>query len=155
MPPGRTKALTAIGNALEEIEAYFELNGFGPIETGAAGGASEEDGSEADEEQTFESDDESSSSWSFDREDIEVAIDVFISRLSDEHIIPKPTLRDKPSLLSVLERFFGRKHEVLEIARSFEKNIKGYFDIVSYDAMAEAHGDLLQIRDIIKRELKR
>jgi len=144
----RGRAIAAIEEAIEEIESYFEMVGFGAEGLGGADQIAQNGDSDSEE------DDGSLEESTFDREEIEVAIDVFVSRLAENGIVPKPTLRDRPSLLWVLERFFPPKHRILERARSFEADIKGYFDVVSYDAMARASSELAEIRDILKGEAK-
>jgi len=85
------RAISAIADGLEEIGAHFQFVGFGngadkPAEDLAPEADSEEDQPEEDssEEDDFDADDDDdgySGFSTYDREEIEVAIDEFISTL--------------------------------------------------------------------------
>lgn len=151
-------ALHGILQALQEIEAHFELEGFASDASTTVDrttGTTEvmEPTKAHDENDEYNEGEESIGNTTFDREDIEVGIDVCISELVTQHVISKARLSKRPSLSDVFQTLFGEDHKVVEHARLFEEHIKGYFDIVAYDEMAAAHDELVIIQDIIKREL--
>ena len=82
-------------------------------------------------------------------------MDVFLSHLVEEGIIKDSKLRELPSFSGVLERFFGEDHEITKKARDFEEHIEGYFDVVSYDDVRAAYGDVVEMKHIIETETAR
>jgi hypothetical protein len=143
--------LETIAEAFREIEAYFELLGF-----------SRNPGEESSEEQQENGEEDRGEDWVFDhdadhgpgvyqREEIEVAIDVFISELVREDLLPKPSLGKEPSLQDVFERLFDDDHKIVELAKQFDEHIEGYFGAISYDDMNSAHWAVLGIHDILTK----
>src|ERR1700735_2367926 len=126
------KTLKAIAEALDEITAHFELAGFFARMT-------EGEGSEDVGGPTV-----------FDREDIEVAIGVFISRLS-QHGILKSNEDEPTSFSGVFESFFGEDHEITEMANQFEERIEGYFDLVGSEDMDGAYNLALEMKGALLR----
>jgi hypothetical protein len=150
----RPKVLKAFSEGLDELKANFEIEFVG-IETPEAENSQQESTplSEADEEEDEYGEDEDFAGPStFDREDIEVSVDVFLSHLVHEGVIKDSKIGEQPSFSEVFERFFGEDHEIAKKARDFEENIEGYFDVVSYDDVRKAYGDLVQMKDIIEAE---
>jgi hypothetical protein len=170
--PGRpTKgALEVLSEALKEIEAYFEMVGFPqrkkedlpqlPFGNGEPQNkepleeAPDESEAEEETEDGYGDGDDSSGSSVFDREEIEVAIDVFLSDLVKEGILPKYPRNKPPTLQGTFERIFGDDHVIIKTVQSFEEHIEGYFDVVGYDDMEIASNQLAEIRDMINKELR-
>ena len=86
-------------------------------------------------------------------EDVEIAVSEFISDLGRKKILKERVHGEPVSLSEVFEAFFGDKHELVAIASSFDKNIEGYFDIIDYDHMSSAYSELLEMVDILKKEI--
>jgi hypothetical protein len=157
------RALEEIASALEEIESHFEWQGFPSGSSDKSDEAegerqskeAEEEKSETaeDEEEYFDESDEYTGPSVYDREDIEVSIDVFTSELIRKKVITKSKFGERPSFSRVFEGLFGTDHEIAELANSFEEYVEGYFGFVSYDDMAEAQSVLQQIKDIITKEI--
>src|SRR5277367_556942 len=72
-------------------------------------------------------------SKTFEREDVEVGIDVFISTLIQNNVIKQHRRGKQPSLEDVFEHIFGENHEITKTAKSFEEHIEGYFEVVGYE----------------------
>lgn len=154
------RVLEALSGAFREIEAHFELLGFTPEEPESISvEAPEEPGEEEDLEEPDEEyeveyvDEDESGGGVYQREEIEVAIDIFISELIDEKVIKQPKNEKAPSLVSVFERIFGEDHEIVKLIHEFDDNIEGYFGAISYDDMKSACGNVFAIRGIINKEL--
>ncbi len=88
---------------------------------------------------------------SFDRVEVEIAIDTFISRLIRRKLIPKD---DEPgSLYELFMTLWGEEHEATLLAQRFEHHIKGYFGFIPYDDMRAAYSELLEIQEVLEKEL--
>ena len=168
------ETLEVLSEALKEIEAYFEMVGFsqrkkeGLPQLSFGNGESQnkksveeepdenaaEENAEEETEDGYGEDDDSSGSSVFDREEIEVAIDVFLSVLVQEGILPKYPRNKLPTLEGAFERIFGESHAIIKTVQSFEEHIEGYFDVVGYDDMEIASNQLAEIRDMINKELR-
>lgn len=154
------RSITAIADGLEEIAAYFPFGGFGrgakkASKSFVAEAESEEDGSEEDEFADDDDDDGYSDSSSYDREEIEVAIDEFISALIADGILTKSKSGKLPSFAGVFEKLFGKNHEVSKKARQFEEYIEGYFGAIDYDDMRSAYSEFQEIRDLVNEEAEK
>jgi hypothetical protein len=105
---------------------------------------------EADESPDgFGSDDDDEAGPSvFEREGIEVAIDLFVTKLIGEKIISEPE-----SLESIFGELFGEDHEITEAACAFDEHVKGYFGAIAYGDMDIAFQNLVRIRDILAKEI--
>jgi len=145
------KILGALLDGLAEIKANWELEGFPTSNVESPQEEPQGEGAEVDGE---DGDSEDFGPSVFDREDIEIAIDVFISHLVQEGIIRKLGPSERPSLSDIVERFFSEDHEISKKAREFEEHIKGYFDLVGYDDMQQAYGLLLEMTGMIQTEAK-
>lgn len=133
--------IAAVSEAFKEIEGYFEFMAFPASEKESDWERPAEEESEDDYE-----DEESGGVQTFEREDIEVAIDVFITELKpDAH----------PSLENIFVSIFGDDHEIIKLIQQFEEDIEGYFDVIGYDDMKSAYGQVLEIRAILDREMAR
>jgi hypothetical protein len=162
--PGK-RAISAIADGLEEIGAHFQFVGFGngadkPAEDLASEASSEEDQPEEDssEEDDFDADDDDdgySGFSTYDREEIEVAIDEFISTLIANGILRKSKSGKLPSFSGVFERVFGKDHEISKMARQFEEYIEGYFGAIDYDDMRAAYSEFQEIRDFLNKEAEK
>lgn len=144
-----------IGEGLGEIAAHFEFSGFSngaEIETEEERPVTEDAESDTDSEEDDDSDDHGTDY--FDREEIEVAIDAFISHLLSEKLIRKSNSGKLPSFSEVFEKFFGKGHEITAKAESFEDYIKGYFGWISPEDMRSAHGEFVEIQEIVEEAEK-
>jgi hypothetical protein len=161
----RKEVLEAFSEAFKEIEAYFELMGFSqgeeesPEEEPPKEEPPEEEPDGQEQEEEYESDygddGEAGGVEVFQREDIEVSIDVFISNLVQDKVIRVAKPGAHPSLDFVFEKIFGEDHEIIELVQAFEEHIKGYFGAIGYDDMRSAYGEVLSIRDILTKEMAR
>jgi hypothetical protein len=145
----RPNVLEAISEGLNELKANFEIEFF------PSRASPQEKKSEAqneDDEEQYDDYEEISGPSAVDREEIEVAIDVFLSHLVSVGMIKESKLGEAPSFSAVFEGFFGEDHEIAKTARDFEENIEGYFDYVSYDDLNKAYGDLMEMQRIIAQE---
>jgi hypothetical protein len=175
------RVLSVIVDGLEEIRAYFgwsppsTANGHvDPDEdlTGATSSHSgrptgDDDGEEGDDEdhgdadrddegydeEYDDSDDEYSEGY-VDREEIEIAVDAFISTLIDADIVRKNHAGKPPSFAGVFGRFFGSQHEITKKAEEFEKYIEGYGGWISPEEIQNAESSLLEIYEIVQTTLK-
>jgi hypothetical protein len=148
----------AVSEALKEIEAHFEMMGFSSNEKVAVQEEipdmlPEDEESEDADETEYPGDEDQGGSATFDREEIEVALDVFMSHLVREKIINKYKRGKLPSLSGVFQDIFGDKHSVIKPVKLFEEHIEGYFDVVGYEDMEIAFNELASIRAIIDKEL--
>jgi len=80
-------------------------------------------------------------------------VDVFLSHLVHEKVIKDSKLGERPSFSGVFEGFFGEEHEIAQMARDFEEHIEGYFDVVNYDDVRKAYGDVLKMKAIVDAEI--
>src|SRR5258708_33652744 len=148
----RREKIHALSEALKEIEALFEMMGFGSTPEDATQ-PSKELQEPGDLEDGYGEDEDSLASIIFQREEIEVAIDVFLSELARERVIPKYEHGKSPSLEGIFEKIFGEKHKIIEAVQAFEEHIEGYFDLVGYEDVRIAFAELSKIRDILDEEL--
>jgi hypothetical protein len=161
------RVLRAISAGLEEIRDHFAWEGISSDDNSSSGDeslaqpreASPEDDAtvedEAEEESTKDEDyEEPYYLKTFDREQIEIAIDTFLSHLARKRLIPKPKPHKLAAFSDIFEKFFGEEHEITETARSFEEHIKGYFGLIDYENMSTAYGELLEIQRFLAKELE-
>ena len=145
--PGR-RTLEAVATGLEEIRDHFGGEGFADIDVrDRPDGEYEGDEYEDDEEE------EDYISLSYEREDIEVAVDAFISQLIADKIIRKSKSGKLPSFADVFRKIFGADHEVTESALAFEEHIEGYFGQILYDHMKAAYKQFAEIEEAVKNRL--
>ena len=150
--PGK-RTLAAISEGLEEIDAHFEMSGFSHKEIIPSIAATAE-------EVEVESADEDDSDYYgechepeyFDREDIEVAIDAFISQLIKANVVRKSGAGKSPSFSEVFERYFGDAHES-EKAKKFEEYVEGYFGNIAPEDMRAAYEQFCEIQEVVRKEL--
>lgn len=90
----------------------------------------------------------------FDREEVEIAIDAFLSHLLEQKLIRKKKLGGLPSFVDVFEMFFGANHKIAKVAERFEEHVTGYFGWINSDEMSEAYADFLEIQNFIQQELE-
>jgi hypothetical protein len=157
------KVLRAINDGLDEIESYLDFSvSISSMNTEAAAqipeshvpnAPEEEDDQSGTEEGEDDQDEYDTDDQYIDREEIEVALDAFLSQLISADVIRKPKSGKTPSFTWVFERFFGKDHPVSEHARGFEEFIKGYFGWVSPDNMDSAQESFFEIREIVREAL--
>ncbi|MFL6352268.1 MAG: hypothetical protein ACJ74Z_10515 [Bryobacteraceae bacterium] len=141
-----SSTITMLLDSLQEIEWHFENEGFDfesesdPSTVGADHTSDEE---EDDEGEEF-------GPKVFDAEEIEVAIDSFISQLSDKRLIKKPVPGKAPSFGQVFEKLFGSTSRVVDLAREFEEQVKGYAGWVSHDDMQNAYDTFMALKKAIE-----
>jgi hypothetical protein len=147
------KALRALALGLEEIEEHFVWEEFSKADDHGSESGSPQADDEASDDEDEREDEYLLQTSGFDREDVEIAIDAFISSLIRKKLVPRD--ESKPATLSdVFEIFLGGDHEATKTARSFESHIKGYFGIIDYENMSSAYSDLLELQDVLKKELE-
>lgn len=151
------KVVNAIAAGLDEIDSYVGFPRNSTIETEAATEASEDEDGAADddssEEYSEDHDDDYRTEY-FDREEIEVAIDAFLSELISAGVIKKGRHGKLPSFSDVFVKFFGQEHDITKKAQSFEDYIKGYFGWISPEDMRKAHEEFLEIYEIVKESAR-
>lgn len=133
------KVLEALAAGLEEIETHFDNEGFGH--------------SPASDDEEDDYDAEDYTSVSYEREDVEVAVDGFISQLIDDKILRKAKSGALPSFGDVFEKLFGKRHDITKMARDFEDHIDGYFGQILYEDMVAAYQIFLEIEEYVKSAL--
>jgi len=158
-PHSRGVILEVVSDALREIEGHFEMMGFSSTQESTAQAESpdvtpENEEPEDIDEVEYAEDEDSGGDTVFEREEIEVALDVFLSDLVRKKLIKKYKRNKLPTLESVFGELFGDDHQIIKPVKRFEEHIEGYFDIVGYEDMKIAYGELTQIRDIINKELE-
>lgn len=149
------RVLRIITAGLEEIEGQFgwgrEDTGQDEESLGADNGAAED----ADKGTDGDPYEESFYTAGFDRESVEIAIDRFLSHLILKRLIRINESDELPSLSDVFEKVFGKKHEIVKTAVSFEQHIEGYFGWIAYEHMRAAYSEILEIKALIEKELER
>lgn len=151
------KVLRMVADGLEEINSLFPWEGIAGTEDRTEDEESplSEDNDAA--EDTTETDDdiyeESYYTAGFDREDVEIAIDAFLSHLFRKRLIRKNKSGHLPSFAGVFRKLFG-DHPICKTADNFETNIKGYFGWISYENMKSAYAEFLEIQAFVKKELE-
>lgn len=170
--PGK-RQLQRVLAALEEIESHFDMIGMAlayreanvsvtpePREMErtaeseqSAANENDFDTGEADEITEDDSYDYySEEAEGYDREDIEIAIDAFLSELHRARLIKKNKKGKLPSFTNVFEDLFGDS-TVSRLAKDFEDFVEGYFGFISYEAMLSAREQFVEIRSILRSEL--
>ena len=152
--PSRRRALELIGEGLTEIENEFQWQGFSPEDDDLLDEETADESAESEGETSDDEEIDFDSTSTFNSEDVEVAMDVFVSRLVREKII-RSTPTQLPSFSRIFEKFFGKDHEVTKLAEAFEELVQGYFGAIHYQDMQQAHRELLEIRKIVDKELGR
>jgi|CZKK01.1.fsa_nt_gi hypothetical protein len=147
------KVVDAIAEGLDEIDSYVPFPRRSTAETETVTESLEDEGNAQDDdagEEYGEDDDGDYRTDYFDREEIEVAIDAFLSALVAAGVIKKGRHGKLPSFSEVFAKFFGQDHEVTKKANSFEDFIKGYFGWISPEDLRKAHEEFLEIYEIVK-----
>jgi hypothetical protein len=156
-PPVRV--LKVVADGLEEIGGHFVWEGIAGIEDSTA------------EEEVWSAEDQGADgagdgaddgpyeepyyTAGFDREDVEIAIDAFLSHLLHKRLIRKDKSGRLPSFAGVFRKLFGEDHQVAKAARNFQDQIVGYFGWIDYENMIGAYAEFLRIQSFIKKELER
>lgn len=146
------RVLAAISKGLEEIDAHFELSGFSRRDAIPSIAEEEVEAESADED---DSDyyGESQEPEYFDREDIEVAIDAFLSQLIQANVVRKSGAGKLPSFSEVFEKYFGDAHEITVKAKNFEEYVEGYFGAISPEDMHAAYDEFCEIQKVVRKAL--
>jgi hypothetical protein len=93
---------------------------------------------QADEEAEDEAYDETK--YYFDLADVEYCVDVAITEIIKENLVPGYNNPQKPPTLSeMFQRLFGEDHKLTKQVEEFEEYISGYEDQVHIDDLQEAH----------------
>jgi hypothetical protein len=153
------EAVEEVAKAFEDIESCFDEMGFSDPGSVSAQEQPlfkkpEEDQKQQEAEQEPEDGDESFEAEVFQREDVEVAIDLFLSHLIREKVIKKDKRGMRLTLESAFETIFGDNHEIIRLVKEFDEHIEGYFDVIGADDMRSAYEEVLAIRRIINKEIK-
>ena len=90
----------------------------------------------------------------FDKEEVEVAVDEFISSLVSSKLIRKPKTGRLLTIGSVFAKFFGEEGEIVELAREFENDIAGYMGWISPAKMKSAEERFAKILNLVRSILK-
>ena len=144
-PPSRG-TLAVIAAGLEKIGGHFVGEGMDIGE----GGVGEETDSGIEEE-PYE---EPYYTAGFDREDVEIAIDGFLTKLAREGLIRKNKSGRLPSFSAVFEKLFGAGHAMVKTAKEFEEHVAGYFGRIDYENMRAAYSEFLEIKKFIAKEME-
>jgi len=165
----RREILTTLQKAFEEIDSGFDWAGFDTSEDDDSSteslpeetlGIAQEaaptvEPSSNDDEDDYVGDEGPSENESmYDREDIEIAIDAFLSELQHAQIIHKNKKGRLPSFSDVFKGLFGDSHDLASKAREFETFIEGYFGYISFEDMEEARTKFVEIKSAVKVELE-
>jgi hypothetical protein len=158
------RVLEAIDDGLEEIRFYFGWGNSDTANTASPKGepnieeesAPDEDDSleEEDEEDYLEGEEYDDQEGSYiDREEIEVAVDAFISSLLASSVIRKAKSGKLPSFGMVFTKFFGRG-DLVDLATAFEDDIEGYMGWISPDEMQSAKKRFIEICEFVRDMLE-
>jgi hypothetical protein len=153
--PG-TRILEAIAEGLDEIRAHFGWGNFVVSNTAVTHAKPEKkDETDPDEDDFVEEDDyDDGEEEYFEREEIEVALDAFLSSLLASGVIRKAKSGKSPSFGRVFAKFFGDEGEVVDLAWEFEEDIEGYMGWIKPDAMRSAEQRFLKISDLVSKMIK-
>jgi hypothetical protein len=155
------KVLEAISEGLAEIEAYVDFPGLAStrsepeVKEPVSESGSAEAGAVQEEESGYEDyygDDGDNDG--LEREEIEVAVDAFLSVLLNAGIIRKGKSGEMPSFTDVFKKFFGKDHEITAEAQRFEEYVEGYFGWIGPEEMRSAQVAFSEIQEIVERALK-
>src|ERR1700722_1245299 len=164
------KVLEAISEGLAEIEAYVDfprlasprsepeatavLSESGSAEAGAVQGSTGEGDiveEESDDEDYYGDD---GNNDGLEREEIEVAVDAFLSILLNAGIVRKGKSGEMPSFTDVFKKFFGKDHEITAKAQLFEEYVEGYFGWIGPEEICSAHRAFLEVQEIVESASK-
>jgi hypothetical protein len=150
-------------SALDEIADHFSWVGFsvpepeadgkhsGAVKASGAGGDGEEADDSGDDDEDYTDFFDGSS---YERAEIEIAVDNFLSCLITDRVIPKRKSKGLPQFHAVFERIFGEDHDITLAAIRFEEYAEGYFDTISYESMRDAFGEFVEIVEAVRQEKK-
>jgi len=148
------RVLRIIADGLEEIDGHFAWEGIAGIEDNAAEDSAHDQGAEeSSDENDGDPYEDPFYTAGFDREDVEIAIDAFLSHLLRKKLIRKDKSGRLPSFAGVFEELFGDEHPIAKTADGFEENIAGYFGWIDYENMRAAYTAFLEIRTFIRKEI--
>ena len=145
-------------SALDEIANHFSWVGFAAPEPEADGEhsrAAEASPADGDEDEPDDDDEDYTDFFdgsSYERAEIEIAVDNFLSCLITDKVIPKKKSKGLPQFHAVFERIFGEDHDITLAAIRFEEYAEGYFDTISYESMREAFGEFVEIVEAVRQE---
>ncbi len=102
---------------------------------------------QADEEAENEEYDEyDEAKYYFDLADVEYCVDVAITEIIKENLVPGYNNPQKPPTLSeIFQDLFGEDHKLTKLVEEFEEYISGYEDQVHIDDLREAHKVMSEI----------
>lgn len=153
--PPTIRVLKIIADGLEEIDGHFAWEGLTGINDEAGTGEPlPSEAQQAEDESDEDPYEDPYYTAGFDREDIEIAIDAFLSYLLRKRLIHKNKSGRLPSFAGVFEEFLGEDHQIAKVADKFEEHIKGYFGWIDYENMRAAYAEFLEIRAFIRKELE-
>ena len=149
------KVLEAIAEGLEEILAYFGWQVSTASGSTSINGEPEVEENVLDVTDSIDEDehDEGEEEY-FDREEVEVAVDAFISSLSASGVIRENRHGKLPSFGTVFAKFFGDEGEVAVLAGAFENDVKGYMGWISPDEMLSAKKRFMSIFGSVQEMLE-
>jgi hypothetical protein len=147
------KVLNVIVDGLDEIDSYVPFPRRLATESEEVTANPEGELSAEDEDESgqyCEDNDGDRRTEYFDREEMEVALDAFLSALVNAGVIKKSRQGKLPSFSEVFIKFFGQDHELTKKAQSFEDFVEGYFGWISPEDMQRAHEEFLEIYESVK-----
>lgn len=132
-PPGAAEPQVQVGGPRGEVE----------------GEGAEPDREDADEEPVFEEDEDElldEAQFYFDLADVEYCVDVTITEIVNEKLVPGYSDPLKPPTLSeVFETLFGEEDQLTKQVEEFEELISGYDDHVHIDDLEQAYNVMSEI----------
>lgn len=105
--------------------------------------AAQQDRDDVEEQQDDEEDEDEAyveTKYYFDLADVEYCVDVAITEIIKENLVPGYNNPQKPPTLSeMFQDLFGEDHRLTKQVEEFEEYISGYEDQVHIDDLREAH----------------
>jgi hypothetical protein len=142
------KVLDALSEGLDEMDSSFGFSAAVPDKT-------EERTPEDAVEDDDDLDTDELNDGYVDREEIEVAMDSFLSALISAGVIRKQKSGKSPLFSDLFAKFFGVDHEVTTKARRFEEHVKGYFGWINPEDMDLARDEFSEIYELVEKARNR
>ena len=153
LPHSTKTALQVILDGLSDIQDHFVWEDFAPEVQIASAEASHESDVDDEDSNPYDRYEETFETPGYDKEDVEVAVDQFLSSLVRKGLITKDEKGRVPSFSGVFDALLGRKHEISKHARDFEDHVRGYFGWIQYEKMKSAYEALSGIKSALEEAL--
>ena len=106
----------------------------------------EQESDDVEEQQVDEDDAYDDRKYYFDLADVQYCVDVAITEIIKESLVPGYDNPQKPPTLSeIFQDLFGEDHKLTKQVEEFEEYISGYEDQVHVDDLQEAHKVMSEI----------